>query len=252
MRHSISRILLLVLLLSLTLHGADTISVAAAADLQYAMKDIAAKFEQATGNKVQFTFGSSGNFFAQINNGATFDVFFSADIDYPKKLEEAGLAEPGSVYQYATGKIVLWTRSDSGIDLKDGLKVLLDSRVRRIAIANPQHAPYGRAAAAAIQNAGIYEKVQDKLVFGENISQAAQFASTGNAEIGIIALSLAKAPAMSSIGKMVEIPTDSYPPLRQGCIVLKASQNKAAARAFVDFLKKPETQELLRSYGFSQ
>jgi molybdate transport system substrate-binding protein len=231
---------------------AQEISVAAAADLQFALRDVASRFEKETGSKVQIVFGSSGNFFAQIQSGAPFDVFFSADVEYPKKLEEAGLGDPGSIYQYATGKIVLWTRRESGLDLKDGLKVVLDPRVKKVAIANPQHAPYGRAAVAALQHESLYEKVKDKLVFGENVSQAAQFADSGNAEVGIIALALAVAPAMRDRGKYVEVPTDFYLPLRQACVVLKGSLKKAAAQAFVDFLKKPEIVELMRSYGFSQ
>jgi len=231
---------------------AQEISVAAAADLQFALKDVALRFEKETGNKAQIVFGSSGNFFAQIQSGAPFDVFFSADVEYPKKLEGAGLAEPGSLYQYATGHIVLWTRRESGVDLKDGLKVVLDPRVKKVAIANPQHAPYGRAAVAALQHESLYEKVKDRLVFGENVSQAAQFADSGNAEVGIIALSLALAPAMKDRGLYVEVPPDFYPPLRQACVVLKNSPKKATAQAFVNFLKTPEIVELMRSYGFSQ
>ncbi len=232
--------------------AAETIAVAAASDLQFALKDVVARYEKETGNHVQITFGSSGNFFAQIQNGAPFDVFFSADVDYPKKLDAAGLAEPGTLYEYATGKIVLWTRLASGLALRDGLRVLLDPDVHRVAIANPDHAPYGRAAVAAMQHEGIYEKVRDKLVFGENASQAAQFADSGNAEVGVIALSLALAPAMKDRGQYVEVPVDFYPPLRQACVVLKSSPKKLVVQTFVDFMKRPGIIELMRSYGFSQ
>lgn len=231
---------------------AQQLSVAAASDLQFALKDVAAQFEKTSGAKVQLSFGSSGNFFSQIQNGAPFDLFFSADVDYPRKLETAGLIEPGTIYEYATGRIVLWTRSDSGVDLKDGLPSLLSPRVKKIAIANPDHAPYGLAAVAALQHAGLYEKVKDKLVFGENVSQAAQFASTGNAEVGIVALALALAPALTSTGRSAEIPAEFYPPLRQSCVVIKSSQNKATARAFIEFLKKSETMKVLQLYGFSK
>src|SRR5579859_3444473 len=133
--------------------------VAAAADLQFVLPQIAAGFEKASGKKVELIFGSSGNFFAQIQNGAPFDVFLSADIDYPRRLEGSGQAERGSLYEYATGRLVLWTRSDTGIDVRRGLTVLTDARVRHVAIANPEHAPYGRAAVAALRHEGLYERV---------------------------------------------------------------------------------------------
>src|SRR5262249_39286305 len=158
------------------------------------------RFEKDTRQPVRVTFGSSGNFFAQIQNGAPFDVFLSADIDYPKRLEAAGQAEPGTVYTYATGHIVLWTRKDSGIDVSRGLAVLADERVRRIAVANPQHAPHGRAAVAALRHEHLYDRIQSKLVFGENISQTAQFAQSGSSDVGMIALSLALGPSLKSGG----------------------------------------------------
>src|SRR6266436_6268417 len=163
------------------------IRVAAAADLQFAMQDVAAQFERQTGTKVDVTYGSSGNFFSQMQNGAPFDLFFSADIDYPRKLEAAGLAETGTLYEYAVGRIVIWMPPDSNVDVaKQGWNALLDAQVKKIAIANPEHAPYGRAAVAALREAGIYESVKAKLVYGENISQAAQFVQSGNAQAGII------------------------------------------------------------------
>lgn len=231
---------------------AEEITVAAAADLQFALKDIAARYEKHSGNTVKLTFGSSGNFFSQIQNGAPFDVFFSADLDYPRKLEAAGQAEPGTFYQYATGKIVLWVRNESKLDLTKGLAVLLDPSIQKIAIANPQHAPYGRAAAAALQHETLYEKLKDKMVLGENISQAAQFVESGSADVGIIALSLAVASAMRAEGRYAEIPADFYPPLQQGCVVLASSKKKAAAREFVEFLKTAEIVELLKRSGFEK
>src|SRR5260370_35874455 len=146
-----------------------TVTVAAAADLMYAMNEIAGNFENATACIVRVSTGSSGNFFSQIENGAPFDVFFSADIEYPRKLEAEGLAVPGSTYLYALGKIVLWVRNDSRVDISKGLEVLRDPSVRKIAIANPQHAPYGRAARQALQNAGVYDAAKNRLVLGENI-----------------------------------------------------------------------------------
>src|ERR1022692_1711657 len=145
-------------LLVVPLCKAQEITVAAASDLQFALQDVANRFQKDTGKSVKLIFGSSGNFFTQIQNGAPFDVFFSADIDYPRKLEAAGLAEPGTLYPYATGKIVLWVRNESKLDLGQGLRVLLDPDIGKIALANPEHAPYGRAAVAAIKHEKIYEK----------------------------------------------------------------------------------------------
>jgi molybdate transport system substrate-binding protein len=230
---------------------AQEITVAAAADLQFAFQDVAARFQKETGKNVKLIFGSSGNFFAQIQNGAPFDLFFSADIDYPKRLEAAGLAEPGTLYRYATGKIVLWITNDSKLDLKRGLQVLLDPSIKKIAIANPEHAPYGRAAVAALRHENIYDQVSSKFVLGENISQTATFVVSGSADIGIVALSLTVAPSMKTKGRYFEIPADDYPPIEQAAVVIRSSQHKDIARQYLDFLKTPSLQELLRSYGFS-
>jgi molybdate transport system substrate-binding protein len=226
------------------------LSVAAAADLNFALKEIAQKYQHETGNELKLSFGSSGNFVVQIQNGAPFDLFFSADISYPKKIEQAGLAEPCTLTRYAQGKIVLWVPAGSKLDLSRGLDVLLDPSVKKIAIANPQHAPYGRAAEEAIRKAGVYDRVKDKLVIGENISQTAQFVQTGNADIGIVALSLAMAPTMKSEGRSEEIRTDLYAPIDQGVVVLKSSKKKEAAKEFLNYLRKNETQQILRKYGF--
>src|SRR5580658_5912935 len=191
--------------------AAQEITVAAAADLQFAMQDVAARFQKETGKTVKLIYGSSGNFFQQIQNGAPFDMFFSANLDYPKKLEAAGLTEPGSFYPYAKGKIVLWVRSESKLDLSSGMKVLLDPSVKKIAVANPQHAPYGQAAVSAMQNEKIYERVKDKFVLGENISQTASFVVSGSADAGIVALSLALSPNMKDRGRYLELPTGDYP-----------------------------------------
>jgi len=231
--------------------GAAEIKVAAAADLTFAFKDVAARFQKETGNNVKLTYGSSGNFFAQIQNGAPFDLFFSADVGYAEKLAAAGLAEPGSMYEYASGKIVIWAPSASKLDLSRGLATLLDPGIRKIAIANPQHAPYGTAAVAAMRHAAAYDKIKSKLVLGENISQTAQFVQSGNADVGIIALSLALAPAMKNNGRYVEIPAADYPPLVQAGVVLKSSRNKGLARQFLKFLKEPGTVALMEGYGFS-
>jgi len=231
--------------------AAEEITVAAAADLQFAFQDLATRFEKETGKHVKLIFGSSGNFFAQIQNGAPFDLFFSADVDYPKRLEAAGLAEPGTIYPYAKGKIVIWARNESKFDLSRGLQILLDPGIRKIAIANPDHAPYGRAAVAALHHQNIYDQVFAKFVLGENISQTASFVLSGSADVGIVALSLALAPSLKQKGKYVEIPSDEYPVIEQAAVVLKSSPNKEVARQFLDFLKTPAIQNVLRTYGFS-
>jgi molybdate transport system substrate-binding protein len=247
-------IVILAALLSLWLParaGAAEIKVAAASDLTFAFKDVVAQFEKQTGNSVKLTYGSSGNFFAQIQNGAPFDLFFSADVGYPQKLEAAGLIEPGTIYDYASGKLVMWVPKASKLDLSRGLAVLLDPRIRKIAIANPLHAPYGVAAVAAMRHAAVYDKVKGKLVLGENISQTAQFVQSGNADVGLLALSLAVAPAMKDSGRFVEIPSADYPPLIQAGVILKSSHNKELATQFLKFLKEPGTVALMEQYGFS-
>jgi molybdate transport system substrate-binding protein len=226
------------------------IRIAAAADLKFAMEELSERFQKQAGTKVNATYGSSGNFFSQIQNGAPFDLFFSADIEYPRRLEAAGFAEPGILYEYAVGRIVIWTPPDAKMDVtKQGWKALLDASVKKIAIANPEHAPYGRAAVAALQKAGIYESMKNKLVYGENISQAAQFVQSGNAQAGIIALSLAISPAMRD-GKRWEIPVDMHPALEQGAIILKSAKNKEAARTFLEFVKSTAGRAILAKYGF--
>ena len=249
LRSAVAVVILLVS--SGALASAQEITVAAAADLQFAFQDVAARFQTDTGVTVKLISGSSGNFFTQIQNGAPFDLFFSADIDYPRKLEAAGLAEPGTLYGYATGRIVLWAPKESKLDLSRGLRVLLDPAVKKIALANPEHAPYGRAAVAALKHENLHDKVSGKFVLGENISQTALFVVSGNADVGIVALSLAMAPAMKEKGKYVEIPTEDYPAIEQGAVILSSSRQKELARRFLDYLKTPPILELLKSYGFA-
>ena len=229
--------------------SAQTLRIAAASDLQFAMPELAAQCEKQTGVKLAVTYGSSGNFFAQIQNGAPFDLFFSADVSYPHKLVVAQLADASSLQVYAVGHLVLWLPPDTPLDPSAGLKILLDPRIQRIAIANPDHAPYGRAAVAALRSAGLYEQLQPKLVFGENVSQAAQFVQTGSAQAGFLAYSLTLSPAMKS-GKFWKIPADKYPPVEQAAVLLTASSNKEAALSFLDFLKTPVARATLEKYGF--
>jgi molybdate transport system substrate-binding protein len=230
---------------------AQELRVAAAADLQFVFQEISVRFQKETGHAVKLTFGSSGNFFSQIQNGAPFDVFFSADVDYPARLEAAGLVEPGTLSRYATGRIALWVRKGSPIDINQGVQTLADARVRKIAIANPEHAPYGRAAVAALQHEKIYDKVRDRLVLGENIAQAAQFVESSNADIGILALSLVLAPPLKGEGRYYEIPVSFYPAIDQAVVILKSSKQKDIGRQFLSFLKRPEIAEFMRSNGLT-
>jgi molybdate transport system substrate-binding protein len=243
-------LLLLTTILCSSAHAQD-ITVAAAADLNYALKDLASRFEKKTGDKVTLSFGSSGNLYSQIQGGAPYDLFFSADIAYPQKLANAGLVENSSLRTYAIGHLVLWVRNGSSFDpQKLKMDLLLQSSVQRIAIANPAHAPYGRAAMAALEHFGLKDKVAGKLVFGENVSQAAQFVQSGNAQAGLIPLSLAVSPAMKDSGRYWELPTDSYPELQQGVALLSASKRKPAAKAFLDYLLSAEGAAVLEQYGF--
>lgn len=228
------------------------LTVAAAADLSTALKQIGDAYEKKTGVKVRLSFGASGALTQQIQNGAPFDLFFSADMDYPRQLIATGNADSASLDQYAVGKLVLWVPADSRLDVeRQGMRVLLDPSVKKIAIANPQHAPYGRAAVAALKHAGVYDPVADRLVLGENVSQAAQFVESGNAQAGFIALAHALAPEMRGKGKYWEIPADAYPPLAQGVVVLSHSRQKKEAAGFVEYVKTKESADLLRKVGFT-
>lgn len=230
---------------------AGEVVIAAASDLNYAFKELIQSFEQKSGHRVKLSLGSSGNFFSQIQNGAPYDLYFSADIRYPQKLIDSGHAAAGSLYAYAIGRIVLWVpaRSTAPVEQKR-LEALLDPSIKKIAVANPKHAPYGRAAVAALETAGLYGRVKDRLVFGENISQAAQFVESGAADAGIIALSLALAPSMKAAGRYWEIPADLHPPLEQGAVQLTGAKNAPVATDFLDFLKGPDGRAIMQRYGF--
>lgn len=231
---------------------ASEVGVAAAADLSAVLKEIADGFQKKTGVKVKLSFGASGALTQQIQNGAPFDVFFSADMDYPRQLIAAGEADSASLYQYAVGKLVLWVPADSTLDIEhQGLNVLFDPSVKKIAIANPQHAPYGRAAVAALKHAGVYDRVSGRLVLGENVSQAAQFVESGNAQAGLLPLAHAVAPGMRRKGKYWEVPEDAYPPLAQGAVILSHSQHKKEAAEFLEYIKTKESAKVFRKYGFT-
>jgi molybdate transport system substrate-binding protein len=226
--------------------------VAAAADLKFAMDELVATFrERQPDVVVRVSYGSSGNFHSQLINRAPFDVFFSADVEYCNRLHEAGLAADPGVFLYAVGRIALWVSRSSPLEIeKQGLEVLLAPGVRRVAIANPRHAPYGRAAEASLKHFGLYERIVAKLVFGENVAQTAQFVQSGAADAGIVALSLAVAPAMEKEGRFWEVPVDAYPRLDQGGVVLKWAKDPEAAGAFRDFVVGPAGRDILERYGF--
>jgi len=228
------------------------INVAAAADLSAALQEVAANYEKRTGVAVKLSFGASGALTQQIQNGAPFDVFFSADMEYPRQLIAGGQAESATLYRYGVGRLVLWVPRDSPLDVEHkGMDVLLDPAVKKISIANPQHAPYGRAAVAALKHYALYEKVSDRLVQGENVSQAAQFVESGNAQVGLVALAHAVAPAMQGKGKYLMVPAEAYPPLDQGVVLISHSPHRKDAVAFLEYLKTTEVAEVLRRNGFS-
>ena len=227
------------------------VTLAAASDLKFALDELVKGFRaENPGAEVQVTYGSSGNFLAQLSNGAPFDVFLSADVAYPRKLVEQGLVQD-DVFLYAVGRIVVWVPKGSSLAVEQlGMKALLEPSVKRIAIANPQHAPYGRAAESAMKSQGVYDAVKDKLVLGENIAQTAQFVESGNADVGIIALALALAPAMKDKGQYWEVPLEAYPRMEQGGAILKRAQDVELAKRFRDYLLGPQGKALLERYGF--
>ena len=226
------------------------ITIAAAADLRSALDEISSSFQTETAIQVKAVYGSSGNLFQQIQNGAPFDVFFSANSDYPKKLEAGGLSIPGSYYEYGRGHIVLLASSTSVFDLQKGLKVLLEPAIKRIAIADPSHAPYGQAAVAALKLQGIYDRVARKIVVAENVAQAASFVTSGAAEIGIVAKSLVVLQSARAQARFAEIPASQYPPIEQACVLLKSSTKQDAARRFLQYVRSRKASKILQRYGF--
>jgi molybdate transport system substrate-binding protein len=232
---------------------ATTLAVAAAADLKFALDDIVAQFVKMHPTvAVNVTYGSSGNFFSQLSNGAPFDMFFSADVEFTRRLAAAGLTLADSEFLYAVGRIVLWMPRSLPLDVQRlGITVLKDRSVRHIAIANPMHAPYGKAAEAAMKSLGVYDEVKAKLVFGENVAQAAQFAQSGSVEVGIIALSLAMAPALQREGTYWEVPLQAYPRMDQGGVIMKSARYPDAARSLRDFVLSGFGRATLKRYGFS-
>lgn len=226
------------------------LTVAAAADLAPVLKELASEFKKQTGVEPKIILGASGNLATQIENGAPFDVFLSADMDYPQRLVTAGLADRRTLFAYARGRVVVWVPSQVQVDLQGrGMDALLDPRIARIAIANPKHAPYGRAAEAALRSSGVYDRVSSKLVVGENVAQAAQFVESGNAQAGLIAITHALAPHMRGKGKYWIVPTTGYPAMLQGAVVLKDGSGNPLASQFLQMLRGPRAVSLLSQHG---
>jgi len=251
------RVLALVAALApLSLGGSAAVSelrVAAASDLKFALDEMIPIFERAhPGLAVRVTYGSSGNFYAQLANRAPFDVFLSADVAYADRLAEQGLTAADSRFLYAVGRLALWVPRGSVAEVERvGLAALRDPAVRHVAIANPRHAPYGRAAEAALRHYGLYEQVQPKLVLGENVAQAAQFAQSGGADAGLIALSLALAPTLREQGRHWTVPEEAHPRLEQAGVVLSWARDPVGARAFGSFLQSADARVVLERYGFA-
>ena len=224
----------------------DELTVAAASDLTPAFEEIGREFESANKTKVIFTFGSTGMLTRQIENGAPVDLFAAANVSYIDELDKKGLIIPDSKAIYARGRITLWTSDTSNIRLQ-GIADLARPEVMRIAIANPDHAPYGLAAKQALESAGIWDRVRPKLVYGDNIRQTLQYAETGNVDVSIVALSL----SMQSRGRWTLIPEELHQPIDQGLGIIKTTKNEKAARAFAAFLAGPQGQAIMKKYGFS-
>lgn len=231
---------------------AEAPNVAAAADLKFALSEIAARYEKDSGQSVRLSFGSSGNFARQIPQGAPFELFLSADEDYILKLVTEGWMQ-GEGRLYAIGRIALLVPHGSKLaadsELKDLVVAVADGRIQRFAIANPEHAPYGRAARSALQRVGVWEKLQGKLVLGENVAQAAQFATSGSAQGGIVAWSLARSPEVARLGTAVLIAESWHPPLRQRMALTRKAGNEA--RRFYDYLQQPAARAVFERHGFS-
>lgn len=222
--------------------------IAAAADLQPVLPPLLSDFEKQTGIHSDASYQSSATLATQIINGAPFDIFLAADLSFPQRVIDAGHGDSAKPVPYARGTLVLWTRNDSGVT-NLSLEALRGPAVRTIAIANPQHAPYGRAAQAALQHLNLASPLQSKLVVAENIAQAAQYADSGNAQVGLISLTSALTSRLSTDGHFIRVPFEDYPPILQGAVLVRGSANQDAARLFLQFLRSPEIQWKLAHAG---
>ena len=228
---------------------AEDVRVAVAANFAAPMKEIAAQFERETGNRVLVSVGSTGGLYAQLKNGAPFELLLSADEQTPKRLEDDGAASAGLRFTYAIGKLVLYSPEPGFVD--DQGRVLRAGNYKHLAIANPKTAPYGAAAVEALRHLGIWDGVQAKLVQGESISQAFQFVASGNAELGFVALSQIDTPGHPARGSWWLVPENLYSPIRQDAILLKSGENQPAARALFDYLRSEKVKRLIHAYGYN-
>ncbi len=225
---------------------ADEIHIAVASNFTHTIKVLGRRFEENSGHKVTFSFGSTGKHYAQIKHGAPFHALFAADVKRPQLLDKEGIALPGSRFTYAIGKIVLWSPKNGVVDAQG--KVLQQGTFRHLAIASPKLAPYGRAARQVLLELGIWDTLQGRMVRGENIGQTFQFVKSGNAELGFIALSQIKHPARVIEGSLWEVPQSLYSPIEQQVVLLRESD---AARAFLTFVKSDESLEIMRGFGYA-
>jgi molybdate transport system substrate-binding protein len=228
----------------------DKILIAAASDLKFALDSILVNFKKISKGKVNVTYGSSGKLFEQISGGAPFDVFFSADISYPGLLEKKGLTI-SPIYTYGIGRIVIWSKKMN--PQQAGMNSLLSPSIKKIAIANPAHAPYGKRAQESLQYYKLWDRIKDKMVYGENISQTAQFVTTGAADIGIIALSLALSPNMNKEpGSYFLIPSNAYQPLEQGVVLTKKAKENSLAKMFMEYIQSANANAVFKHFGFTK
>ena len=232
--------------------NATRLTVAAASDLKFALDETIGQFKKSNpATDIRPIYGSSGSFYTQIRNGAPFDMFLSADAEYPDKLRDDGFAIEGTEFEYAIGRLVVWAKRESLLEVEQkGMDVLADARVMKIAIANPEHAPYGRNAVEAMRRLGVYDRIQDRFVFGENVSQALEFVESGAAQAGVIAMSLAVAPTIQPRGKYWEIPLSAYPRMDQVGVILRTASNRQAADRFRAFILSDEGRAIFKRFGF--
>ncbi|MGO4003783.1 MULTISPECIES: molybdate ABC transporter substrate-binding protein [Pseudomonas] len=250
MTHRVSRLapLCLISLLTLGTAQADEVQVAVAANFSAPIQAIAADFEKDTGHKLVASYGATGQFYTQIKNGAPFEVFLSADDTTPQKLESEGATVKGSRFTYAIGTLALWSAKAGYVDAEG--QVLKDNQYQHLSIANPKAAPYGLAATQVLAKLGLTDQVKGKLVEGQNITQAYQFVSTGNAELGFVALSQIYKDGKVTGGSAWIVPADMHDPIKQDAVILDKGKNNPAAKALVDYLKGPKAATVIKSYGY--
>lgn len=226
--------------------SAEEITIAVASNFTQAIRQIADRFQDETGDRVRLSFGSTGKHYAQIVNGAPFDAFFAADVKRPQRLDQEGLIQPGSRFTYAIGRVVLWSPDETLVD--DRGQVLREGRFSHLAIANPRLAPYGRAAREVLEGIGLWNTLQPRMVRGENIGQAFQFVSSGSVELGFVAYAQVKRPGEAVQGSLWQVPESAYAPIEQQAVLLS---DNPVARRFLEYVRTPEIRELIHGYGYA-